>query len=302
MSGTLRRTNGCPRLVCALSLLASLIALPGQAAAQARADYVIGPRDVLVITLWNQPDLSGQFPVNEQGSLTFPLVGSIQAGGLTLRGAEDLLKAKLADGFFKDPQVTITVEEYKSQRVFLVGEVRQPGTYPLSGQMTVIEILARAGSVTPQAKGDVLIMRRKTSGAAPPAALAGTPDGGSGGPETGNHAERQSDAEVLRIDLAELQTGTLAQNVTLADGDTIFVPRAESVFVVGQVRSPGAYTIQKGMTLLQVLSLAGGLTDRGAAGRIRVLRVSNGQKKEIKIRPEDLVEPGDTIIVPERFF
>ena len=302
MSGTLRRTNGRPNLACALSVLAFIIALPAWAAAQARADYIIGPRDVLVITLWNQPDLSGQFPVNEQGALTFPLVGSIQAGGLTLRAAEDLLKGKLADGYFKDPQLTITVEEYKSQRVFLVGEVRQPGTYPLSGPMTVIEILARAGSVTPQAKGDVLIMRRKASGGALPAAPGGAAEGGSGGPETGSLPERQSAAEVLRIDLAELQTGALAQNVTLADGDTIFVPRAESVFVVGQVRSPGAYTIQKGMTLLQVLSLAGGLTDRGAPGRIRVLRVSEGQKKEIKIRPDDLVEPGDTIIVPERFF
>jgi polysaccharide biosynthesis/export protein len=300
MSGNPRRTNGDPRRLCAVWVLAFIIAVPAWSAAQAGTDYyVIGPHDVLVITLWDQPDLSGRYPVNEQGVLTFPLVGSIQAGGLTLRKAEDALKKRLAgDGYFKDPKVTIAVEEYKSQRVFLVGEVKQPGTYPLTGQMTVIEILARAGSTTPQAKGDVIIIRRKSSVAVPsPAAHAGT-----NGRETGGHAEGHNDAEVIRVDLGELQAGALARNVTLTDGDTIFVPRAESVFVVGQVRSPGAYTIQKGMTLLQVLSLAGGLTDRGAAGRIKVLRVSGGQKKEIKIRPEDPVEPGDTIVVPERFF
>jgi polysaccharide export outer membrane protein len=90
--------------------------------------------------------------------------------------------------------------------------------------------------------------------------------------------------------------------VQLQDGDTINVPKAQSVFVTGQVKSSGAYAVERGTTVLQVVSLAGGLTDRGADGRIRILRTVNGKKVELKAKLTDIVEPGDTIVVPERYF
>jgi len=107
---------------------------------------------------------------------------------------------------------------------------------------------------------------------------------------------------MVGVDLKQLQSGQLSRNLALRDGDTIFVPRAESVYVFGQVRNPGAYPIQTGTTVLQALSLAGGVTDRGATGRVRVVRLVDGEEREMRVELGDQVQPGDTVIVPERFF
>ena len=94
----------------------------------------------------------------------------------------------------------------------------------------------------------------------------------------------------------------MARNIELRDGDTIFVPRAETAYVFGQVKNPGAYAVQKDTTVLQALSLAGGVTENGAMNRVRIVRIVAGGKKEIKVGLTDTVKPGDTIIVPERYF
>jgi protein involved in polysaccharide export with SLBB domain len=110
-------------------------------------------------------------------------------------------------------------------------------------------------------------------------------------------------ATAERVDLRAMQNGVLTKTTILRDGDTIFVPRAESVYVFGQVKNPGAYSLQqKDTSVLQALSLAGGITDRGATTRIRIVRMAAGQKKELKVKLGDLVLPGDTIIVAERIF
>lgn len=268
-------------------LLAWVIAaclVPVPAAAQ-QTDYVIGPQDVLTITVYDHADLSGQFTVEADGTLAFPLVGRIAAGGQTLRGLEDQLKAKLADGFLKHPQVSVAVQEYRSQRVFVMGEVRAPGAYQLTGDMTVIEVLAKAGGTTQSAADEIQIVRPE--------------NGGNGGPVT---PDQDKNVQVIHVDLRELQAGALSQNVALQDADTIIVPRAQAVYVFGQVKGPGAYPIDRGTTVLQALSLAGGVTDRGSTGRIKIVRTVDGKKKEIKVKLTDLVEPGDTVIVSERFF
>jgi polysaccharide export outer membrane protein len=181
------------------------------------------------------------------------------------------------------------MDEYKSQRVFIMGEVRAPGAYQLTGNMTVIEALARAGGTTPAAAEEVLIVR-------PHAAARSA--GGVEGPTP----LTDSEATVLKTNIRELQSGSLSQNLTLKDGDTIVVNKAQSVYVFGQVRTPGAYPIDRGTTVLQALSLAGGVTDRGSTGRIKIVRTVDGKKKEFKVKLTDTVEPGDTVIVAERYF
>src|SRR5437773_5896906 len=171
---------------------------PAPVLAQA-TNYIVGPQDVLNIVVWEQTDLSGKFAVEADGSFSFPLIGRIKAGGLTLRAVEDELKAKLADGYFKNPQVTVAVEQFRSQRVFIVGEVRNPGAYSLSGDTTLIEALARAGSTTADAGGEVLIIRSSDKVGAPV-----LPD-------------QDRRAEVIHIDVHELQTGLLSQNARLRD-------------------------------------------------------------------------------------
>ena len=271
-------------------LLASLLllALPPAGVLLAEqsqpTNYVVGPQDVLTITSFDQEDLSGKYQVDADGTFTFPLVGRVKAGGLTLRELEAELKRLLKEGFFKDPQIAVAVETYKSQKVHIVGEVRNPGSYPLTGDMNLIEAIARAGSTLPTASGEALIVRSK--GQAAP------------GPVMPN----AENTDVTNVDLKELQSGAFSKNVLLRDGDTIFVPRAESVYVFGQVKNPGAYPIQRNTTVLQALSLAGGITERGATGRIKIVRVENGKTVEVRVKLTDIVRPGDTIMVPERFF
>jgi polysaccharide biosynthesis/export protein len=278
-----RAPRSSRRLMATVILWAMLIS---HASAQTDA-YVIGPDDVLDIVVWNQADLTGRFPVGSDGSLTFPLLGRVPAAGLTVRKLELQLTRLLSEGFLRQPQVAVTVETYRSRQIFIVGEVRQPGTFYLSGQETLLQALARAGSTTPTAGDEVLIVRPKAR-----VEVQGPlrPD---------EHVN-----DVLRVNLEKLQMGTLDQTIVLQHGDTIFVPKAETVtvYVVGQVRNPGAYNLTKGLTVLQALSLAGGLTDRGASGRIKIVRQVNGDKREVRVDLSEVVQPNDTVVVPERFF
>jgi len=274
-----------------LILLLAVLAVSGMAQTAAQTvpsavDYVVGSQDVLTITSYDQADLSGKFTIEADGTFTFPLIGRFKAGGLTLRQVEDGLKKRLKDeGYFRNPQVTVAVETYKSQRIFIVGEVRTPGTYPLSGNMNLVEALARAGSTLPTASAEAVIVHASDSA-------------------TGPTLPTSQDADnIVRVDLHDLQQGVFSQNTVLRDGDTIFIPRAESVYVFGQVKSPGAYVLQQRNTsVLQALSLAGGVTDRGSTGRIQIIRIVNGEKKEIGVKLADIIKPGDTIVVREKFF
>jgi polysaccharide export outer membrane protein len=262
------------RLVIALSLL-----LASAPALFAQNDYIVGAQDVLTVTVFGEAELSGKYTVEQDGTFTFPQIGRVKAGGLTLRSLELELKTKLADGYLKNPQVAVAIETYRSQRILVMGEVRSPGEYQLNGEMTLLAALARAGSTTPTAGHEATIVRQKRN------------------PKPG-----EDPSDVIRIDLADLQEGNMALNIELQDGDTINVPKAQSVFVAGQVKNPGAYAVDPGTIVLQVLSLAGGLTDRGSDNRIRIQRIVNGKQVEVNAKLTDPVNPGDTIIVKERFF
>ena len=275
------------QVMLALALIVRAVALVAQGPANAVTDYIVGPQDVLTITSYDQPDLTGKFAVEADGTFTYPLIGRVKAGGFSLRALEARLKKQLKDdGFFTNPQITVAVDTYKSQKVFVVGEVRTPGSYPLSGDMSLVEALARAGSTLPTASGEAVIVH---------------PAGGkASGPVLPTEAAASN---VVRVDLRELQSGEGTQMALLRDGDTIFVPRAESVYVFGQVKNPGAYPLQqKNTSVLQALSLAGGVTDRGSTGRVKIARIVNGEKREFKVKLGEIVKPGDTVIVGERFF
>ena len=249
--------------------------------------YTVGPNDVLLVTVYNQPQLSGKFAVEADGTLAFPLLGRLQAGGLSVRAIEDTVRQRLAAGFVNDPQVNVTVDQYRSQQIFVMGEVKQPGSLQFTGSMTLIEALARAGSMTEHAGTDVVIVRSSNaSGSAAPAQNPNAP-----GDDT------------VRVNLQSLQSGALSQNVPLRAGDTIFVPRAETVFVSGEVRNPGEYVIRtSGMTVRQALALAGGLTERGSSRRVQIVRLVNGKEMTINVTMQEALKAGDTIVVHERVF
>jgi polysaccharide biosynthesis/export protein len=271
------------------TFMAAWLAAAAALAQPEENEYLIGSQDIVTVTVYDHADLTGKYTVESDGSFTFPLIGRVKASGLTRHQLEESLKTSLSDGYLKNPQISVSMDEYKSQRVFVMGEVRAPGAYQLTGNMTIIEVLAKAGGTTQTAAEEVLIVR-------PHAAGRGS------GPVEGPTLATDSEATVLKTNIRELQSGSLSQNLTLKDGDTIVVNKAQSVYVFGQVRAPGAYPIDRGTTVLQALSLAGGVTDRGSTGRIKIVRTVDGAKKELKVKLTDTVEPGDTLIVAERYF
>lgn len=249
----------------------------------AQAPQTLRPGETLNITVADQPSLSRKFTVESDGWVVFPLLGRVQAAGFTAEQLAADLTRRLGEGFLRNPQVRVDVE--RTRRVFVFGGVTAPGMYQLTEHMTLIEVLARAGY---GGAAEAIIVR--SADARGPA----MPD--------------DKGAEVLRVNLREfereLESGVLSRNVLLADGDTIYVPRFDPnrIYVSGQVRSPGAFSVPDKTTVLQALALAGGPTENASLGRVQVMRVVDGRQRTLRVKLEDIVRPGDTIIVPERYF
>ena len=256
------------------------------AAASFAKDYRIGAQDVVQIGVWEHPELTSKYAVGGDGNITFPLVGPIKAAGLTAAELQAEVTKQLMDGFIKTPQVTVSVAEYLSQRVFVVGEVHTPGVVPLTGNLTLVEALTRAGSLTENAGGALQVVRA-------------APGSVSVGPTLPNATGA---TVVLRASVQLLLRGQFATNAELNDGDTIVVPRAQSVSVLGQVKNPGAVPYEFDMTVLRAVSLVGGANDVGALGRARIIRIVNGKKTEIKAKETDTLMPGDVVMIPMKLW
>jgi polysaccharide export outer membrane protein len=251
-----------------------------------KEDYRIGPEDVLDIHVWGHDDLSKQVPVSQTGDFSFPLIGQVKASGRTVAEVQKEMIGRLGDGYLVNPQVTVTVKEYRSQKVFVVGEVKNPGTFPLTGPSLVMEVLAKAGGPTEKAGSELLVIRPKDPGR-------------KGGPLTVEEAQA---GEVIPLDLRAIQAGDVSRNIPLQHGDTVFVPKGAHFYVFGEVKNPGQFKHEQGITVLKAITIAGGLTDKAAARRTTVIREKAGVRVEIPARMSDLVEPNDIVMVPESFF
>jgi polysaccharide export outer membrane protein len=247
--------------------------------------YVIAVQDVLNITVWDHADLTGRFTVLSDGAITLPILPHIAAAGLTVSEFEKALTRSLADGLIRNPQVFVSLDRYRARQIFVFGNVVAPGTYTLAESESLVQALAKAGYGS---ASEAVIVRPKHPS----------------GPTLPDHA---GDADVIRLNLRDfekdVERGSLERNVVLRDGDTIFVPRSDPtrVFVSGQVRNPGAYSIAEGTTVLQALTLAGGPTEEAAVNRLRIIRIDKGKQITIKAKLSDVMQPGDTLLVPERF-
>ncbi len=278
-----------------VALLAlALVGTLGFAATSAAEDsYEIGPGDVVTIVVLGQPEMSGDVVVDPDGLLTLPVLGKVKASAMTTKELERKLTRLLADGYLRRPELSVGVKEYHSQKVIVSGEVQRPGVYALKGDRSLLALLSEIGALTGNAGHQVVVIRPPSSGASaeptPPA-------------EGGTAPEAVPGAEFFRINLEDLRAGKPDANLALQAGDTVHVPPAAQVFISGHVARPGPYRYTSGMTVLQALTMAGGVTDRGSAKRVRIMRTIDGKKKQIKPRLTDPVEPEDTLIIPERFF
>ena len=312
--------------ICALAVLgaATLVPAPAQS-----AEYEIGPGDVLKVVVLGQAEMTGNFTVDTAGMVNFPILGRIKAGQNTALELERKLTVLLADGYLRRPQVTVTIAEYGSQKVFVMGEVQRPGQYALKADRSLLVLLGDIGPLGPGVGHEVIVVRPPAgeplvAGGPPSLGVEvpeATPAPGSEmppstppetAPETPAPAAGASGipglpfvapgSEVFRISLLELQSGNPEKNIALQAGDTVYFPKAAQVYVMGSVGRPGPIRYAEGMTVLQALTLAGGVTARGSAGRTKVVRIVSGKKVEQKAKPTDLVQPEDTLVVPERFF
>ncbi|MBI5563163.1 MAG: polysaccharide biosynthesis/export family protein [Deltaproteobacteria bacterium] len=252
--------------------------LPG---ADCSADeYKIGEGDLLKITVYDAPDLTTEARVSGDGKISFPLVGEVTVSGLTSNEVERRIAQLLDPDYIRKPQVAVFIEEYKSKKVTVLGEFIKPGLVELRGNSTLLEVISGAGGITPNA-GDMLFIQRKLF------------RGGT---------DKKEDITVT-VELTKLlEEGNVSANVPVQDGDSIYVPRADFVYVSGEVRTPGAYKITKGLSVLKAITIAGGFTPKAWQGRTKIIRKTDKGEVTISANMEDLVRVDDVIVVPESFF
>jgi polysaccharide export outer membrane protein len=270
--------------VCALALAQS----PAAGQGEASPVYRIGPRDVVKIEVFEEEDLNREVPVNEDGSIRLPLVGSVQAEGLTEEELAGRLKALLEENFLRRASVSVEVVQFLSRPISVLGAVRNPGAVGSGGRLTLIEALTRSGGLSESHGGSIQILRRASNGL--------------------------TDQITIPVE-ALLVRADPDVNIPIFANDLITVPAAEEVtiYLLGEVASPGAITFRRSerITLLAALARGGGLSER-ASNRIRIQRREQGgpsQDLVVNYRrivagedPDPELRHGDVIIIKESFF
>mgnify|MGYP006267600315 CR=1 FL=1 len=241
-------------------------------------DYLVGEEDIVKIAVYGHPDLTTIARVSGEGMITLPLIGVVRVAGLTTSQISQKVTDLLADGYIVDPQVSVFVEEFKSRKIIIMGQVNRPGVYTLSGNTTFLELLSKAGGLTKEAGDKAVIKRRAAS---------------SGKPEV-----------VMNLDLKRLlEEGDASSDVLLMDIDSVYIAKAGVFYITGEIRKPDVYKYEEGTTVIKATTMAGGFTDKASPGRIKIIRKVQGKDKVIeKAEMDEPVLPDDIIVVPESFF
>ena len=269
MTQTLFRLS---RLVMAAFLLAC-----AAAQAQPKPDYPLGAGDAIRVQVFQNPDLTIETRVSENGSITYPLIGAVDLGGSSIAGAEKKIADALEKGgFLKQPQVNITLLQVRGNQVSVLGQVNRPGRFPLETANTRLsDMLANAGGATPGGD-DVAIVTGVRNG-----------------------APMRKEIDIPAIFLANKP----ADDIILQGGDTIYVQRAQVFYIYGEAQRPGSYRIERDMTIMQALAQGGGPTLRGSESRLRLHRkAANGSIEQLAPKLTDPVLPNDVIYVNESIF
>ena len=247
------------------------------APAQQRSEYVLGAGDVVRITVFQNPDLTLETRLSETGQVSYPLLGPINLGGMSVAQAEKRVADGLRSGnFVKQPQVSVLVVQVRGNQVSVLGNVNRPGRYPLElADTRLTDILAAAGGVS-QGGADIVTV-------------------------VGSRNGKPFRSE---IDLpGAFQAAQRTNDVVLANGDVIYVDRAPTVFIYGEVQRPGVIRLERGMTVMQALATGGGLTQRGTEKGMRVHRRGpDGKVQVVQPSMDDPVSVGDVVYVRESLF
>jgi polysaccharide export outer membrane protein len=246
------------------------------AVASETGESALGPGDALRIFVYGHPDMTTETKVSETGKITFPLVGEVIVDGLTPSEAErkiaNLLESR---DILRKPQVIVVTASLQSQMVSVLGNVRNQGRYPIEGKRSLTEILAMAGGIIPEG-GELVTLIRS--------------DG------------KKFVKEVIDV-LEMVRAGDLSHDIDIRSDDLIYVERAHRFYIYGEVQRAGVYRLERNMTVMQALSVGGGLTLRGTERGLRIQRRDiEGNLKEITAKSGDLVQPEDVIYIKESLF
>ncbi|MEO8296704.1 MAG: polysaccharide export protein EpsE [Burkholderiales bacterium] len=260
-----------------LTLLVCCLAVPALAQGDAQRDYVIGIGDVLRINVYQNPDLSLETRVSESGTISYPLLGQVKLGGLSVAQAEKAIGDGLRTGnFVKQPQVNLLLMQVKGNQASVLGLVAKPGRYPLEVSGTRLsELLAAAGGIAPDGS-DILTF----SGI------------------------RNGKLVRVQLDIGKLASaGSLDQDPVVQNGDIIYVDRAPMIYIYGEVQRPGTYRLGRGLTVMQALATGGGLTAKGTNKGMKIhRRGTDGKVNEYDAQLNDSLSDGDVIYVRQSLF
>jgi polysaccharide export outer membrane protein len=248
------------------------------------AEYTLGPGDVLRITIYGHGDLLQEVVLAADGSFPYPFLGQVQGAGLTVHQLADSMARRLAEGYLVDPQITITVAQYKSQPVYILGAVKTPGVQTLQHNTTLLELISAAGGPTPEAGAEAILVRAQAQ------------------EEARSTGQSQRNAEPIRVNLDKLLAGGGPQRLEIERGDTVYIPKKEFFFISGEVKAPGRYPLERDTTVAKALILAGGPSKFAATKRAIVQRFVNGQRLEYRADMNDMLHPDDILVVPQSFF
>ncbi|APG26925.1 periplasmic polysaccharide biosynthesis/export protein [Syntrophotalea acetylenivorans] len=241
-------------------------------------DYRVGEGDVLRVLVYDNPDLETTTRISGNGTILFPLIGEVKIDGYTVSEVAQDLSKKLAQGYIIDPQVSVFVQEFRSQKTIIMGEVKVPGLYELSGPSSLMELISKAGGLTIDA-GDLVTIKRK------------------------DLSQPEID-QIISVSLKSLlEKKENVSNLMIVDGDSVFVPRAGVFYVTGQVNRPAAYKLEEGTSVIKAITMAGGFTELASQRKIQIIRKVDDKESVLKKVPlHTPVQADDVIVVPESFF
>ncbi|WP_342617510.1 polysaccharide export protein EpsE [Rhodoferax sp. GW822-FHT02A01] len=259
-------------------LLSAFLTVFGCAAhAQDKPDYLLATGDSVHIQVFQNPDLSIDARVSETGSISYPLIGAVDIGGLSTMAAEKRLADALQKGgFLQNPQVTVTLVQVRGNQVSVLGQVNRPGRFPLESINTRLsDMLANAGGTTPLGDDTVIVS----------------------GVRNGKPFRQTVDVPALFLE----DKG--AGDLVLQGGDVVYVNKAPVFYIYGEAQRPGSYRIERGMTVMQALAQGGGPSARGSERRLRLHRKgTDGSVQQIEPQLTDAVQSDDVIYVKESIF
>lgn len=255
-------------------------------------DYKIGGYDILSITVYEEKDLSIEsVRVAADGFISFPLIGRLRVADLTTSEAEKLIAGKLAEGeILLDAHVAVLVVKYEGRKFSALGAVKSPGSFPLQAQERLLDGISKAGGIDGENREAMLI-------------------------RTLNPGKQNETKIVISFDLQSLLKGSdQISNIYLADQDLLFIPKADYFYIIGEVKSPGAFAFtKKDITIVEAISMAGGFTPIAARNKTRIVRIENGIEKIYDVQVDEItkagkmiqavpIKPNDLIVIPESFF